>query len=130
MGATYVVADDSMFARMLVKEAVSQIDDAAKFIEGASGADTLKASETPENAIDWYLLDINMGEPNGVLTAKALIEAGTAKEKIALVTGNKSEDLKAQADQLGVRYINKAISPIDVEGFVSRLRAFFDGIEE
>lgn len=124
MGSSYLVADDSMFARMLIKDAVKQIDAQATFTEASSGEETITQWDQG-SAIDWYLLDINMGAPNGVDTAKALIERGVNKEAIALVTGNKAEHLQAEAKEIGVCYINKAISPTDVDGFIERLKNFF-----
>lgn len=129
MGSSYLVADDSMFARMLIKDAIKQIDAQATFTEASSGEETI-AQWDQGSAIDWYLLDINMGAPNGVDTAKALIERGVNKEAIALVTGNKAEHLQAEAKEIGVRYINKAISPTDVDGFIERLKNFFQNSAE
>jgi CheY-like chemotaxis protein len=126
MGSSYFVADDSMFARMLIKDAIKQIDADASFDEGASGADTIAHQEANDSKSDWFLLDINMGAPNGVDTAKALIDLGVDKDKIALVTGNKAEHLQAEAREIGVCYINKAISPTDVDGFIERLTTFFN----
>lgn len=127
MGQIYLVADDSLFARMLLKDAIAQINPEATFLETTSGTESINLVNNSESPIDWFLLDINMGEPNGVDTACALIEHGIAREKIALVTGNKSKDLQAHAHSLGLNYINKAISPEDVEGFMERLKAFFNG---
>ncbi|MGH1484681.1 MAG: response regulator [Cellvibrionaceae bacterium] len=119
-----IVADDSMFARMLVKEAVSQIYSDVNYIEVPSGQGVLdKHAELSD--IDWYLLDVNMGEPNGYETAKLLSEQGVAIDKITLITGNKSTDLQGKADEIGLNYINKAMSPTDVDAFVERLRTFF-----
>jgi len=123
---TYLVADDSLFARMLVKDAVKQIDEDAEFIESASGAGVLESVEAGKH-VDYFLLDINMEPPNGVDTASKLLELGQEKSRITLITGNKSLDLQEQAKTLGISYINKAISPTDVEAFVTRLKQFFDG---
>ncbi|MFC3121243.1 response regulator transcription factor [Agaribacter flavus] len=119
-----MIADDSMFARLLLKEAVSQIYDNAEYIEAKSGQEVLdKFAEGLQ--VDWYLLDVNMGEPNGLETAETLIEQGVDVNQIALVTGNKSSELQSKADDIDLNYINKALSPTDVEPFVERLRLFF-----
>ncbi|MCA6063568.1 response regulator [Thalassolituus marinus] len=125
MTTRIMVADDSLFARMLAKEAVSNIFSDAEFMEAASGADALAMAEADAYQLDWYLLDINMGGPNGVDTAKALIAAGVAAHKIALVTGNRSKDLQDDAEAAGLTYILKTISPNDVDQFIERLRQFF-----
>lgn len=126
MLTTYFIADDSLFARMLVKDAVKQINPDASFLEGKSGQEALDAFDAAQT-VDWFLLDINMDEPNGMETARMLIERGCECHKITLVTGNKSSELVDQAKTLGVALINKAISPQDVEGFIERLKQFFDG---
>jgi len=120
-----VVADDSMFARMLIKEAVSQIYNEVNYNESTSGQQVLdKQAEGVDS--DWYLLDVNMGEPNGLETARELMGRGISAKKITLITGNKSKDLQVKADEIHLNYINKAMSPTDVDGFVERLRTFFD----
>lgn len=125
MTTRIMVADDSLFARMLAKEAISKVFSDAEFSEATSGAEALTAAKTSNYQIDWYLLDINMGGPNGVETARQLIASGVAASKIALVTGNRSKDLQDEADGLGVTYINKTINPADVDQFIERLRNFF-----
>jgi len=120
-----IVADDSLFARMLIKEAVTELYEDVEYIEAASGQQVLdKQAEGVE--VDWYLLDVNMGEPNGLETATTLIERGVKPQQITLVTGNKSSELQENADAINVNYINKAIGPADVEAFVARLKDFFD----
>lgn len=120
-----MVADDSMFARMLIKEAVKQIYTDVDYNESTSGQQVLDKQASGINA-DWYLLDVNMGEPNGLETARELIERGVHANTITLVTGNKSSELEQKADDIQLNYINKAISPADVDAFVSRLKEFFD----
>lgn len=129
MSTEYLVADDSLFARMLVKNAVKEIDDSAIFTEAQSGAQVLKVNGENKD-IEWYLLDINMEEPNGIETAGELINAGVKNSKIALITGNRSVDFQDKAKEMGVCYINKAIGPQDVDAFVDRLRKFFSGSNE
>ena len=119
-----MIADDSMFARMLLKEAVSQIYPDANYIEAVSGQQVLdKKAEGAD--VNWYLLDVNMGEPNGIETASRLIKRGVDVDQITLVTGNKSSELQQRADDISLNYINKALGPADVDAFVGRLRTFF-----
>lgn len=125
MPTPIVVADDSLFARMLIKEAVSQIYDDIDYIEATSGQQVLD-TVAEGNSADWYLLDVNMGEPNGLETAEKLVGEGVDINKITLVTGNKSSELQKRADEISLNYINKAMSPADVDGFVDRLKTFFN----
>jgi CheY-like chemotaxis protein len=124
MSNNIMVADDSLFARMLVKEAVSQIFENANYIEVPSGQGVLDRQAESDD-IDWYLLDVNMGEPNGYETAKILTERGVSINKITLITGNKSTELQEKSDEINLNYINKAMSPADVDAFVDRLKSFF-----
>ncbi|WP_036537433.1 response regulator transcription factor [Oceanobacter kriegii] len=120
-----LIADDSLYARMVVKDVVRRIYPAAEFHEASSGEQTLSVAEGTGYEFDWYLLDVNMTPPDGVETSKMLMERGVPANKIALVTGNRSFNLMDEANLLGVQYINKAISPEDVDPFMERLRAFF-----
>jgi len=118
------IADDSMFARMLVKQVVSKLFDDIEYLECSSGQEVLGKFEG-DKSIDWYLLDVNMGEPNGLETAKQLIAQGVPVDQISLITGNKSSDLQEQADEISLNYVNKAIGPNDVDEFTERLKVFF-----
>ncbi|WP_430459895.1 response regulator [Thalassolituus sp. LLYu03] len=127
MPTRIMVADDSLYARMLAKEAVAQVITDAEFTEAASGEQALAQAEAAGYALDWYLLDINMGAPDGLLTARQLITAGVPSARIALVTGNRSNELQSDAAEQGLTYIIKTISPADVDQFIERLRRFFSG---
>lgn len=124
MPSTIFIADDSLYARMMVKQAVNQIFSDSTYIEVSSGAEVLDKLAASDQA-DWFLLDMNMGEPDGLTTAKSLVEQGVEVGKITLVTGNKSSDLQAMADDMNLSCINKAMSPKDIDGFIERLRGFF-----
>lgn len=121
-----LVADDSLYARMILKKSVQELFSNVEFIETTSGSETLAKHEAQED-IDFFLLDVNMGEPNGFDTACALVERGVPVSNIALITGNRSSELQEKASQIHLRYINKAISPNDMEQFVLRLKTFFAG---
>ena len=125
MTTKIMVADDSLFARMLAKEAISKVISDAEFTEATSGQQTLELAERTAYQFSWYLLDMNMGGPDGVKTAQELIARGVNPTQIALVTGNRSKDLQSEAGGLGVTYINKTINPADVDQFIERLRNFF-----
>jgi response regulator RpfG family c-di-GMP phosphodiesterase len=124
MSVRVLIADDSMYARMLLKTVLTHIFAEIQVFETASGQEALRKSDEEENDIDWYLLDINMGGPNGVETAVQLTEKGVDKNHIALVTGNRSSDLEHQATELGLTYIQKAMGPEDMDSFEDKLREF------
>ncbi|MAD46117.1 MAG: hypothetical protein CMI02_02330 [Oceanospirillaceae bacterium] len=125
MANKIMIADDSLFARMLAKEAVSKIMPDAEFLEATSGQQVLDEARKENYGLDWYLLDMNMELPDGLNTARQLIEAGVAPNRIALVTGNRSHDLQDDASGIRITYIQKTINPADVDKFVDRLQAFF-----
>ena len=125
MANKIMIADDSLFARMLAKEAVSKIMPDAEFLEATSGQQVLDEARKENYGLDWYLLDMNMELPDGLNTARQLIEAGVAPNRIALVTGNRSHDLQDDASGIRITYIQKTINPADVDKFVQRLQDFF-----
>ena len=111
MANKIMIADDSLFARMLAKEAVSKIMPDAEFLEATSGQQVLDEARKENYGLDWYLLDMNMELPDGLNTARQLIEAGVAPNRIALVTGNRSHDLQDDASGIRITYIQKTINP-------------------
>ncbi len=120
-----IVADNSLFSRMLVKEAVSQIFDDARYIDVPSGQGVLD-KQIEMSDIDWFLLDANVSKPSGYETAKLLVERGVSVEKITLMSGNKLAELQLKADEIDLHYIEKAINPTDVNAFAGRLNVFFN----
>merc|ERR1712000_565312 len=125
MNKKVVIADDSLFARMLAKEAVGQLLPDAEFFEASSGQQVLDSAAQQQYPFDWYLLDMNMAMPDGLTTARQLIQAGVPANRIALVTGNRSHELQDDARAIHVSYIQKTINPADVDKFVQRLQDFF-----
>ena len=125
MSQTFLIADDSAFARFFMKDVLGSINDTAKIIEANSGEDALlKASS---NTIDFFLLDMNMGEPDGLQVAKDLISSGTNPSQITMITGNKSTSLVDAAKHIGINYINKVINPKDKPRFAEELCACIKG---
>ncbi|MCY0966863.1 response regulator transcription factor [Parathalassolituus penaei] len=127
MSQLCLVADDSLYARMMLKNAVSESMPEAMFQEASSGRQALELAAAEQYRFDWYLLDVNMAPPDGLATARSLVQAGVPIGRIALVTGNRSSHLIEDADLMGICLINKAVSPDDVPGFVGRLSNFFAG---
>lgn len=130
MHKSIVIADDSQFARMLIKEAVTDIYADTDFVEFTSGQEVIDFSNTVHNNIDWYLIDINMGKPDGLQVASSLVNQNIPTEQICLITGNKSSFVIDQAQQMGVCLIHKALGPEDIKAFVGRLGDFFSATTE
>ncbi|MFK4751538.1 response regulator [Oceanobacter antarcticus] len=125
MAPKCLVADDSLYARMIMKDVIRRIFPDAEFHEAGSGEAAIITAESTGYDFDWYLLDVNMAPSDGVATSKQLMAVGVDASKIALVTGNRSSNLIEEANALGVQYVSKAISPEDIGLFVERLRTFF-----
>jgi len=125
MNKRILIADDSMFARMIAREAITHIYPEADIHEVSSGQQVLESGKKDNYQFDWYLLDMNMESPNGMDTARQLMKADVNVSCIALVTGNHSNELQRDASGLGVTYIQKTINPADIDKFIDRLRAFF-----
>ncbi|MGB1091492.1 MAG: response regulator transcription factor [Oceanobacter sp.] len=128
MPISMLVADDSLYARLVVKNVVMDALGEAVFSEATSGSEAIELAEAREFLFDCYLLDINMAGKDGIQVAEHLLESGVAPETIALVTGNHSRDLKLRASELGLRYIEKALSPADLEPFQLRVQGFLKGL--
>lgn len=125
MSAHCLVADDSLYARLVLKNAIQEILPDAQFTEAKSGEQVLELALAPGTVYDWYLLDVNMAPPDGLVIANRLLLQGVEPRRIALVTGNRSSHLKDETGKLGIVLVNKAISPDDMESFIERLRVFF-----
>lgn len=122
-----LVADDSLYARLVVMDVVKRLLDQVAFSQASSGAEAIKLIEENNEAFDYFLIDINMASPDGMAVSQLLTTSGIPAERIALVTGNNSGELMHQASQMGVSYIQKAVSPDDIERFEKKLERFFKG---
>jgi CheY-like chemotaxis protein len=120
-----LVADDSLYARLVVMDVVKRLLDQVVFSQASSGAEAIQLIAESDQAFDYFLIDINMASPDGMAVSQLLTSSGIPAERIALVTGNNSGDLMKQASQMGVSYIHKAVSPDDMEQFEQRLERFF-----
>ncbi|WP_221801070.1 response regulator [Oceanobacter mangrovi] len=125
MSTKCLIADDSLYARLVLKDIVQRILPEVEFQEVGSGQQALESASANAD-IDWFLLDVNMLPPDGVETSRQLLAQGIAASRIALVTGNRSGHLLEEAEEMGICLINKAVSPDDVGGFMERLQTFFN----
>ena len=102
---TVMIVDDQAPFRAAARAVVDRIDGFELVAEVASGEDAVAASTS--NAPDLVLMDINMGELDGI-AATRLITAAAPATKVILVSTYQLEDLPPDAQSSGaVGYVNK-----------------------
>jgi len=110
MSQRFLVVDDSLVSRMMVKTIIRDVDPDADILEAACGDDAL-ANITKDSKFDIALIDFNMPGMDGLDLIKALSER-ISIPKTALLTANIQKHVKERAKALSVTFINK---PIDEE---------------
>jgi DNA-binding NarL/FixJ family response regulator len=100
-----MIVDDQAPFRAAARAVVDRIDGFELVAEVASGEDAVAASAT--HAPDLVLMDINMGELDGI-AATRLITAAAPATRVVLVSTYQLEDLPPGARSSGaVAYVNK-----------------------
>src|SRR5262245_53318009 len=100
-----MIVDDQAPFRAAARAVVDRIDGFELVAEVGSGEDAVAASTT--HAPDLVLMDINMGELDGI-AATRLITAAAPATKVILVSTYHLEDLPPDARSSGaVAYVNK-----------------------
>ncbi|PCJ47413.1 MAG: response regulator [Moraxellaceae bacterium] len=102
-----LVVDDSMVSRLMIKQIVNDSFPDWLVIDAANGDDALAATEENQD-IDIALLDYNMPGMNGLELAEK-IQSTHPIPRMALLTANIQDHVKAQAESLGLSFINKPI---------------------
>lgn len=110
-----LIVDDSMVSRMMIKEIITSRNPDWEFSQAASSEKAIDACN--KNQFDFITIDLNMPGENGLEVTPKILES-QQNAKLALVTANLSPEVRAQADKLGVEYINKPISESELLAFV------------
>ncbi|PCI46034.1 MAG: hypothetical protein COB51_08040 [Moraxellaceae bacterium] len=118
-----VIADDSVSARLLLKQMILECLPDIPILEFKSGEAVTKNLAEIKDC--WFLLDMNMAPLNGLDTIKLLLDEDIPPHHIAMVTANKSKELKNKLKTLDILCINKAIEPHESEQCVAKLDDFF-----
>lgn len=118
MSKTILVVDDSLVSRMMIKAIIESHVEGANIIEAGSGDQALSKVDD-SITIDIALIDYNMPGMTGIELIKALADK-IAIPKVALLTANIQDEIKAQALACGVTFMNK---PIDEEAISAFLLA-------
>ncbi|NQZ22943.1 MAG: response regulator [Colwellia sp.] len=117
MSKVVLIVDDSIVSRMMVKEIIkSQIPEVT--IVEAAGGDQCLSQITAESEIDIALFDYNMPGMTG-LELIAALEQVISIPKRALLTANIQDEIKQQAIQAGVTFLNKPINEDDISLFLN-----------
>ena len=102
---TVMIVDDQAPFRAAARAVVDRIDGFDLVAEVESGEAAVAVSEA--NAPDLVLMDINMGELDGIAATK-LITAAAPRTKVILVSTYQLEDLSPDAMASGAAgYVNK-----------------------
>jgi len=112
MHTKIMIVDDSLFARALLQATLSHVSPDAVVFE-ASGADEAFGLIAREE-FDAAIVDFHMPDMDGLTLAKKLKEA-KPDLPITLLTANVQREIREQADNLGIGFLNKPISEEDAK---------------
>lgn len=116
MPQRFLVVDDSIVSRMMVKAIILDLHPDADIVEAACADDALShISETSE--IDVALIDFNMPGMDGLELIQVLSKRLTIP-KTALLTANIQKHIKERAKKQSVTFINKPIDEETIRDFI------------
>ncbi|MBL4794375.1 MAG: response regulator [Pseudomonadales bacterium] len=102
-----LVVDDSLVARLLLKKILQASFPDWIVVDASNGDDALSLAEKNQD-IDVALLDYNMPGMNGLELAQKIKESYNVP-KMALLTANIQDNVREQAESLGISFLNKPI---------------------
>jgi two-component system, NarL family, response regulator DesR len=98
-----LIVDDSEFVRRMIKSFVSDL--AQELCEAADGEEAIVACR--ERRPDWVLMDIQMGEMNGIAATRH-VKAACPETRVMIVTGFDDAHLREAATEAGASaYVTK-----------------------
>ena len=116
MQKSFLVVDDSMVSRLMVKSIiVAELPD-AQVIEAACADDALAKVRSVER-LDIALVDFSMPGVNGLELFAKLAEMIDIPKK-ALLTANIQEHIRHKTESLGITFINKPINEETIRAFI------------
>ncbi|MFT6901692.1 MAG: two-component system chemotaxis response regulator CheY [Colwellia sp.] len=116
MNKIVLIVDDSVVSRMMLKEIVKSYIPEVNIIEAGGGEQCLRQI-TAESKIDIAIFDYNMPGMTGFELISAL-ENLILIPKRALLTANIQDEIKKQAEQMGVVFLNKPITEELISNFL------------
>ncbi|WDE11455.1 response regulator transcription factor [Thalassomonas haliotis] len=112
-----LIVDDSRLARMVIKRYTLSIHPHWNVIEASSGEEALEKSQDED--IAWMTIDYNMPGMDGLTLIEKLRQRFPQAE-IALITANIQNDVKNQANDLAIDFIQKPVTKEKIRAYVER----------
>ncbi|PCJ16250.1 MAG: response regulator [Gammaproteobacteria bacterium] len=115
---TMLIVDDSQVSRMMIKAIVHEAMPDWDVIEAGNAQEAVEQLEQSVGGVDYISMDMNMPGIDG-LTIIPTIKEKCPDAKIALLTANIQDSVRAKAEQLGVQFITKPITEDKIIPFIS-----------
>ncbi|WDD98684.1 response regulator transcription factor [Thalassomonas actiniarum] len=112
-----LIVDDSRLARMVIKRYTLSIHPHWNVIEASNGEEALKRSQ--DENITWMTIDYNMPGMDGLTLIEKLRQRFPQAE-IALITANIQNNVKNQASELDVDFIQKPVTKEKIRAYIER----------
>ena len=103
---TFLIVDDSMMTRMMVKTIVTEHFPEWEIISAKDAEDAL--NQVAEKDFDLATVDMNMPGMTG-LELIPYLKKKQPNAKIALLTANIQQSIRDQAEKLGIEVMNKPV---------------------
>jgi len=110
-----LIVDDSRLSRMMIKGFTLATKPEWGVIEAEDGEDALAKCEG-EN-VTWMTVDYNMPGMDGLSLCIALRER-FPNARIALLTANIQDSVKARSDEIGVTFIQKPVTEDKIKTYL------------
>lgn len=112
-----LVVDDSEISRLMLRAIIENYHPDWRIMEAGNAREAERICES--NDLDIITLDLNMPGVDG-LTVAPKLKAACPKAKIALLTANFQDRIRAKAESQGLVFIPKPISEEKILQFVER----------
>jgi two-component system chemotaxis response regulator CheY len=97
---TFVVVDDAVFMRTLLKRMIEEVDNYKVVAEGSNGIEAIERAKTYKP--DIMTLDITMPDMDGLTAVKEIMEV-SPETKIIMVSAMGQQSMVIDAIKLGAR---------------------------
>lgn len=97
---TFVIVDDAIFMRTLLKKMISEVENYAIVGEGSNGYEAIEQAK--KNQPDIMTLDITMPDMDGIKAVKEILKV-SPNTKILMVSAMGQQSMVIEAIKLGAR---------------------------